>query len=95
MKQLIHSPQELGLALRAARKTGKVRLDDLAQMISVSKQTVTNVEQGRPTVQLGTVLRLLAEVGITVTVDIPDNAAELFSDLKVQREALLAKKPGE
>ena len=63
MKHIIHSSEDLGFALRAVRKSAKVRLDDLSQTARVSKQTTANLEKGKPTVQLGKVLQLLKEVG--------------------------------
>jgi hypothetical protein len=39
---------DLGFALRAARRSGKVRLDDFAQIAGVSKQFVSDVEYGKP-----------------------------------------------
>lgn len=85
MKHLIHSAEDLGFALRAVRKSAKVRLDDLSQTVHVSKQTTTNVEQGKPTVQLGNVLRLLKEMGLTLSVDLPESAMPALR--RVQREA--------
>lgn len=73
MKYTIRSPEDLGLALRAVRRSAKVRLDDLSRTVDVSKQTTVNVEKGK-SVQLGTVLRLLNEVGLTLTVDLPESA---------------------
>ena len=85
MKHLIHSAEDLGFALRAVRKSAKVRLDDLSQTVQVSKQTTTNVEQGKPTVQLGKVLRLLKELGLTLSVDLPASALPALR--RIQQEA--------
>jgi transcriptional regulator with XRE-family HTH domain len=74
MKHTIHTAADLGQALRAVRRSAKVRLDDLAQTVGVSKQTTTNVEQGKPTVALGTIIQLLAEMGLTLSVDLPESA---------------------
>ena len=86
MKHIIHSSEDLGFALRAVRKSAKLRLDDLSQTARVSKQTTANLEKGKPTVQFGKVLQLLKEVGLTLSVDLPESA---LPDLRrVQREAL-------
>lgn len=85
MRHIIQSAQDLGFALRAVRKSAKVRLDDLSQTVGVSKQTTTNLEQGKPTVQLGTVLALLKEMGITVSVDLPESALPALR--RIQAEA--------
>jgi len=70
----IHTVAELGLALRATRRGSKVRLDDMAAIAGVSKQFVSDVEYGKPTVQLGLVLKLLSEAGVRLIVDIPPGA---------------------
>ncbi|MBK7002623.1 MAG: helix-turn-helix transcriptional regulator [Rhodoferax sp.] len=70
----VQSVAELGLVLRAARKSAKVRLDDLAEITGVSKQFVSDVEYGKQTVQFGLVLRLLSEMGLKLVVDIPSTA---------------------
>lgn len=60
MQVTIQSVADLGVAIRSVRRASKVRLDDLAAIASVSKQFASDVEHGKPTVQLGLVLRLLA-----------------------------------
>lgn len=82
MKYVIHTAEDLGRALRAARKSAKVRLDDLSQTVGLSKQTTTNVEQGKPTVQIGSVLRLLEEVGLSVSLEVPESAMPALERLK-------------
>ena len=64
MQLSVRTVADLGLALRATRRSGKVRLDDLAQIAGVSKQFVSDVEYGKQTVQLGLVLKLLLEMGV-------------------------------
>ena len=82
MNITIHSVSDLGLALRATRKGSKIRLDDLADFAGVSKQFVSDVEHGKQTVQLGLVLRLLTEMGLILTVDIPSGAESELARLK-------------
>jgi DNA-binding XRE family transcriptional regulator len=74
MKHTIYTAIDLGQALRAVRRSSKVRIDDLAHTVGVSKQTTANVEQGKPTVALGTVIQLLSEMGLTLSVDLPESA---------------------
>lgn len=80
----IQSVADLGLALRAARKSTKVRLDDLADMAGVSKQFVSDVEYGKSTVQLGLVLKLLSEMGLPLKLDLPDAAAPALEALQAK-----------
>ena len=84
MQITIRSVADLGLALRATRKGSKVRLDDLADIAGVSKQFVSDVERGKQTVQLGLALRLLAEMGLSLTVDIPPGAEGEWARLQAK-----------
>jgi transcriptional regulator with XRE-family HTH domain len=82
MQTSIHSVAELGLAVRAVRRSSKVRLDDFASIARVSKQFASDVEHGKPTVQLGLVLKLLAELGIPLILDIPETALPELQSLR-------------
>lgn len=83
----IHSVADLGLALRATRKGSKIRLDDLADIAGLSKQFVSDVERGKPTVQLGRALRLLEEMGLSLSVDVPASAEGEWARLKAKADA--------
>jgi|SRR5450756_2338233 len=78
----IDSITDLALVVRSVRRASNVRLDDLAATAGVSKQFASDVEHGKPTVQLGLVLKLLAELGVLVKLDIPQDAVP---ELSVQR----------
>lgn len=77
----IQSVAELGRALRAVRRSSGVRIDDMAATAGVSKQFASDVELGKPTVQFDRVMKLLREMGISVSVDIPSGAGEELSRL--------------
>jgi transcriptional regulator with XRE-family HTH domain len=79
MRIPIRSAASLGAAIRAVRRSSHVRIDDLAATAGVSKQFTQDVEHGKPTVQFGRVLKLLAELGIPLEVDIPDAAAHTLT----------------
>lgn len=85
MKHPINSAADLGLVIRAVRKSTRVRQDDLAGAVRVSRQFTHDVEQGKPTVQLGRVLLLLEELGIALNVDIPDEASRTLATLQPPR----------
>lgn len=78
----IPSPQALGLLIRATRKTQKLRMDDLAGSASVGPVFVREVERGKETVQLGRVMQLLSELGITLKADLPDDALPALEGLR-------------
>lgn len=87
MKKTIASSEDLGLLIRAVRKSANVRQDDLSEVAGVSRQFAVDVERGKPTAQVGRVLLLLKELGIPLTAEISDEAAETFERLAKQREA--------
>ena len=82
MRLTIKNADELGLALRAVRKDSRVPLEDLAQTVGVSRQTATNVEQGRT--KVSTMLAFLRELGVDVSVEIPQSAFANFVRLQQQ-----------
>lgn len=85
MKHRIDCAEDLGLVIRAVRKSTDVRQDDLAGTAGVSRQFAVDVEKGKPTVQLGRVLRLLQELGIILSAEIPDDASAELSKLRSRR----------
>jgi transcriptional regulator with XRE-family HTH domain len=85
MKHPIESPADLALVIRAVRKSVNVRQDDLAGSVGVSRQFAVDVERGKPTAQIGKVLALLKELGVALSVDIPQEAADRLVDLRQQR----------
>lgn len=91
MKIPIYSVAELGRALRAVRRSSGIRIDDMAATAGVSKQFASDVEHGKPTVQFDRVIKLLSEMGIPVSIDIPSDAQdELF---RLQEKAAASGKP--
>lgn len=82
MQIAIRSVADLGLAVRAVRRASAVRLDDFAATARVSKQFASDVERGKPGVQLGLVLKLLSELGIPITLDIPSSAEPELAALR-------------
>ena len=82
MRIPIRSSADLGLAIRAVRRSSRVRIDDLAVTAGVSKQFTSDVEHGKPTAQFGLVLKLLAELGMPLEVDIPEEAAPALATLR-------------
>jgi transcriptional regulator with XRE-family HTH domain len=94
MKHPIASAEELGLVIRAVRKSTHVRQDDLAAVAGVSRQFAIDVERGKPTAQLGRVLLLLKELGITLTAEIPDEAAMALEKLRSRRRSAIPASDG-
>jgi transcriptional regulator with XRE-family HTH domain len=80
----IHSPDQLGLLIRAVRKHQKIRMDDVAGSAGVGPVFVREVERGKETVQLGRVMQILAELGIELQADVPDEVRDTLSALKAK-----------
>jgi y4mF family transcriptional regulator len=71
----IGSTSALGTLVRAARMEQGLTRDTLANATGLSPKFISHVEAGKPTAQIGKVLQLLAELGVTLhaqtAVDIP------------------------
>ena len=73
---------ELGMLLRATRKSQGVRLDDAAGAADVGPVFAGEFERGKESVQFDLALKLLHEVGLRLQVDVPDSAVPLFKQLQ-------------
>ena len=72
------SVRDAGVAIRTMRKRAGIRIDDFALIAGVSKQFMTDLENGKPTVQMGKVLELLKRMAIGVSLDLSDDAVERY-----------------
>jgi len=63
---LLRTPPELGTALRAARTSAGLTLEQAALGLGVSKMTLLKLEQGAPTVAIGTALHAAAQLGVAL-----------------------------
>lgn len=60
---------ELGAAVRAARKAQNLRQDELAGVAGVGTRFVIELEAGKPTIQLGKAMAVLAALGLMLSLD--------------------------
>ncbi|MBD2840357.1 helix-turn-helix transcriptional regulator [Pseudomonas sp. JM0905a] len=67
----VRTPEDLGKVVREARKKQHIRQEDMAMLIGKSHVHLRDIEKGKPTVSLGSVLQLLDELGIRVYLDVP------------------------
>ena len=78
-KIFIGNMTALGDLVRASRLAQRLTRDDVAIATGLSPKFITHIEAGKPTAQIGKVLHLLSELGITlraeVSVDIPADFA--------------------
>ena len=60
------TPDALGAAIRAARTASGLTLEEAALAVSVAKQTLGDLEAGKPTVGLGIALRVAKALGVSL-----------------------------
>jgi transcriptional regulator with XRE-family HTH domain len=58
----------LGKAIRARRTQSNLRLEDAAALCGIAKQTLMNIEHGKPTSQFNNVLQICAGLGIKLRI---------------------------
>lgn len=74
----IRSPQELGDALRNARKRLGLTQPQLALVAGVGIRFIVDLEGGKPTVRLDSVLRVIEALGGAINLDgLPSSANEV------------------
>ena len=84
----IDSPETLGHVIRAARKALSLRQDDAAGVIGVSENFLGKVERGGATVQLGKLFHVMEQLGLKVTVEVPESTS---SEIRQRLELLTQK----
>ncbi|TFH17020.1 MAG: transcriptional regulator [Lentisphaerales bacterium] len=65
------NPQQLGAAIRARRKRLKVTQKDLAMTCGTGLRFISDLEQGKPTCQIGKILQVLQALGIKLEIASP------------------------
>jgi HTH-type transcriptional regulator / antitoxin HipB len=80
---IIRSPKELGGFLKDLRRNARLSQTELATRTNVSQKWISAVENGKPTAEVGMVLRLLQALGAELDLhppaqelSRPSNAAE-------------------
>lgn len=73
----IHSVQDLGAALRVARKALQLTQADLALAAGVGLRFVVELEAGKPTVQLERVLRVIDALGASLELGEASHGVEI------------------
>ena len=63
---LIADSKMLGAAIRAGRTEQGLTIEEAAMTIGVAKQTLSDIEAGKPSVSLGLVLKVAGELGISL-----------------------------
>lgn len=63
---LIADPGMLGTAVRAARTEQGLTIEEAAMTIGIAKQTLSDIETGKPSVSWGIVLKVAGELGVSL-----------------------------
>lgn len=71
----LRSATQLGVAIRAARTQAGLTLADAALTLGVAKQTLSDLELGKPSVGLGLALEIAAGLGVALFM-VPAGARE-------------------
>ena len=69
MRSRIETSEDLGRAVRQARRGRALRQEDVALAAGTGARFVGELERGKPTVQLDTTLRVLHVLGIALELD--------------------------
>jgi len=64
----IYSPEDIGKLVRMYRKEQSVTQAELASLCAVGVRFISNLENGKPTLELGKVLHVLKCMGLDVVV---------------------------
>ena len=66
MKDKIKSPDDIGTTVRKKRKEDGLTLADASALCGVGYRFLSDLENGKPTVQLGKTLQVIAGLGLEV-----------------------------
>ncbi|MEO6917529.1 MAG: helix-turn-helix domain-containing protein [Collimonas sp.] len=94
MKRVIKTPfpslpvlsnaEVLGAAVRACRTGANMTIEEAAMTIGVAKQTLSDLEAGKPTVGLGVVLKITEALGISLIAVKKQDMAMMLNTLKAK-----------
>ncbi len=68
MKDKIKSPNDIGNAVRKKRKEDGLTLADASALCGVGYRFLSDLENGKPTVELGKTLQVIAGLGLEVRI---------------------------
>ncbi|WP_159820916.1 helix-turn-helix domain-containing protein [Colwellia sp. 20A7] len=80
--------EQLGLLSKLVRKSQNIRQDDLGMMTDNSHVFIGQFENGKDTVEIGRVLKIMEELGIRLYADLPPELNE--NELKEKIALLLS-----
>jgi len=82
MKYLVRTPNNIGHAIRRARKEKNLTQKRLAEMSGVWQETISKIETGSGGTRLETIFHLLAALDLEITVnDRSKGSIDVFEDI--------------
>ena len=91
MKIDIQSPEQVGAVIRASRKAMQIRQDDAAGIIGVSENFLGKVERGGETVQWGKLFQVMQELGLIMSIEVPEafagDISKVLEDMQNKQRA--------
>lgn len=72
----IRKPADLGVIIRAAREDAGLTQTQLAERLAFSRDYMIDLEAGKSNLYVTRLLRVLHELGVTVTVEFGDENAK-------------------
>lgn len=80
------TPDALGAAIRAARTASGLTLEEAALAVSIAKQTLGDLEAGKPSVGLGIALRVAKALGVSLFIAPAGDAGTIVQRIREARE---------
>lgn len=72
----ITDPSSLGAVLRKTRRAMRISQEELSLQTGISRPTIRAIEQGKETSHVGLALQLCRDLGMTLSVTVPDEARD-------------------
>jgi transcriptional regulator with XRE-family HTH domain len=87
MKITLKEASDIGPVVWAVRKSQGIRQDDTAGAIGVSENFLGKIERGGETVQWGKLFRVLNDLGIRLSLDLPAGMDEQIQEFIARRKS--------
>jgi transcriptional regulator with XRE-family HTH domain len=68
LEEKVNSPADIGIMVRRKRKADGLTLADAAAMCNVGYRFLSDLENGKPTSQIGKILQVLSGLGLEITI---------------------------
>ena len=69
---MVHTPKDIGAAIRKTRKAMGITQKDLALTSGTGLRFIVDLEKGKPTCQLAKTMTVLQTMGIQIHLTLPD-----------------------